>query len=291
MTKNSERVNVKHLRFASIVSMITGFITSCVGEKPRLPSAADNVFIIEHVFTIPKLNRSRQIRVYLPPNYESSEQSFPVLYMHDGQNLFDDATSYAGEWGVDETLNQLHRDNQLSLIVVGIDNGGEKRMNELSPWPNKEFGAAEGKAYMDFIVNTIKPYIDVKYRTLSNASNTGIMGSSMGGFISHYAAFDYSSTFSKAGIFSPSYWFSEDVFDFSQTQKLRKISRLYFLMGGEEGRDMVDDFNKMTLMLRTDGLTDSSMSSRVVPDGEHNEAFWREEFRRAVLWLFDSVSE
>jgi len=101
--------------------------------------------------------------------------------MHDGQNLFDNSTSYAGEWGIDETLNKLAKRKVLSLIVVGIDNGLDKRMNELSPWENTSYGRAEGKQYMDFVVNIVKPHTDHKYRTLSDQSNTAIMGSSMGG--------------------------------------------------------------------------------------------------------------
>jgi len=265
---------------------LTLLIIGCTEQKPRPASATDNVFVVEHFFQIPELNRTRQIRIYLPPNYESSGQSYPVLYMHDAQNLFDDATSYAGEWGVDETLNQLHEENQLSLIVVGIDNGSDKRMNELSPWSNEDFGVAEGEAYMKFIVATIKPFIDSKYRTLKEAKHTAIMGSSMGGLISHYAGFEFADSFSKIGIFSPSYWFSEEVYEFSQVNKLTSDSKLYMLMGGDEGHDMVENFNKMTLQLKSAGMNDANLSASVVLNGEHNEAFWRSEFKRAILWLF-----
>ncbi|TQV75041.1 alpha/beta hydrolase [Aliikangiella marina] len=278
---------MKSMTFLITLLFITAIVVSaCSEQKPRKASAADNVFVLDKIFEIPGLNRHRKIRIYLPPNYQASIQSYPVLYMHDGQNLFDDATSYAGEWGIDEALNQLHQSNGLSLIVVGIDNGEVKRMNELSPWPNQDYGDAEGEAYMQFIIDVVKPFIDSNYRTLSDAKNTAIMGSSMGGLISHYAAFEYPSIFSKIGIFSPSYWFSDSVFVFSDIKKLTAESKLYMLMGGEEGDDMVENFKKMRLQLKSAGLTDENLSASVVPAGEHNEAFWRSEFKRAILWLF-----
>jgi len=255
-------------------------------EKPRLPSASENVEELSQTFTMAELNRDRTIRLYLPPDYSASDKRYPVLYMHDGQNLFDDATSYVGEWGVDETLNRLFQEKGLGLIVVGIDNGQKKRMSELSPWKNDNIEAVEGAPYMNFIVNQIKPFIDQNYRTLPDADNTAVMGSSMGGLISHYAIFQFPQVFSKAGIFSPSYWVSDKIYDFSQPEKLAKNSRLYLLMGGNEGVDVVDDFQSMNQYLKEKGLNSEQLKSKIVADGEHNEGFWRSEFAEAVLWLF-----
>jgi enterochelin esterase-like enzyme len=92
---------------------------------------------------MPGLGRERRIRVYLPPGYASSTRRYPVLYMHDGQNLFDEATGFAGEWGVDETLDRLARERGLEVIVVGIDNGQEHRINELKPWADAKYGPAK----------------------------------------------------------------------------------------------------------------------------------------------------
>ncbi len=261
-------------------------LLSCSDDELKVSSATKNVKNIEQAFDMPSLNRKRKLRLYLPPNYENSTERYPVLYMHDGQNLFDDATSFAGEWEVDESLNALYEKKGFSLIVVGIDNGGEKRMNELSPWENSKYGVAEGKQYMDFIVNIVKPYIDKNYRTLADRKNTAIMGSSMGGLISHHAIFEYPQIFSKAGIFSPSFWYSEAVFPFSQIKKLQSDSRLYFLVGSNEGYDMVEGMNKMVLSLKEQGLDQHLVIDRTVKDGEHNEVFWRSEFSDAITWLF-----
>ena len=261
-------------------------LQACGDEQERISTASANVAVLEQTLTIPVLKRLRTIRIYLPEDYQQSKQHFPVLYMHDAQNLFDDKTSYAGEWGIDETLNRLAKEEGLSLIVVGIDNGSELRMNELSPWPNEDYGIVDGEQYMLFIVNVVKPFIDENYRTHADKNNTAIMGSSMGGLISHYAIFEYPDVFSKAGIFSPSFWYSNKVFEFSKPSKLSDDSRLYFLVGGEEDGSMVTDFNKMTSQLINDGFNKQNLYSKVVDGGEHNELLWRTEFPEAILWLF-----
>lgn len=261
-------------------------LVSCESEQKTISTAASNVEVLTKLFEVEGLNRTRNIRIYLPPNYSNTERRYPVLYMHDGQNLFDDKTSYVGEWGVDETLNKLHEEKKLSLIVVGIDNGQQKRMNELSPWENNKYGVAEGQKYMQFVVEQVKPYIDRNYRTLKDKKHTGVMGSSMGGLISHYAILKYSNVFSKAGIFSPSFWFSEKVYPFSERNKPNQESRLFYLMGENEGSDTVANMQKMVEQITAQGHPTENVISRVVAGGEHNEGFWREEFERAVLWLF-----
>ena len=252
----------------------------------KMPSSAQpNVTVLEQKFTINGLNRERQIRIYLPEDYNKSEELYPVLYMHDGQNLFDDSTSYVGEWGVDENLNQLAKESGLKLIVVGIDNGGEKRMNELSPWENAKYGAAEGEAYMEFIVKQIKPFIDSTYRTLDDRDNTAIMGSSMGGLISHYAIYNYPEVFGKAVIFSPSYWFSDDVYSFTESDPVPHSARIWLEIGKKEG-NAVDDVEKMYSHILSTGHPAENLHMVIDPEGEHNESSWRRQFTPAIIWLF-----
>lgn len=232
------------------------------------------------------LNRQRTIMVYLPPDYQLSDSRYPVLYMHDGQNLFDEQTSYAGEWRVDETMNRLADNNQLSAIVVGIYNGEAKRMTEYSPWPNDRFGEGEGKAYVDFIVNTLKPEIDRQFRTLASREHTAIMGSSMGGLISHYAIFAYPQVFGRAGVFSPSYWYNDKVFDFTQAHSLPANTRIFLAVGEKEGKDMVDNMQKMATLMSEKEMSGVSVHSQVDDGREHNEAYWADIFDEAVLWLY-----
>jgi predicted alpha/beta superfamily hydrolase len=255
-------------------------------EPIKTSTATDNVQVLPYQFLMPELDRQRSIRLYLPPSYQTSAKRYPVIYMHDGQNLFDDMTAFSGEWQVDESLNQLAEKHGLEVIVVGIDNGGDFRMNELSPWENKRFGEAQGKQYMDFIVDIVKPYIDTNFRTQSDRLHTAIMGSSMGGLISHYGVHAYPDVFSKAGVFSPAYWYSQDVFSFTQFKKAPLDARLYVMYGDKEGDGMIADTNQMQRQLRQQGHPKQNTLFKRVPNGEHNEQLWRTEFTEAVQWLF-----
>lgn len=157
----------------------------------------------------PQLHNERNVLVYLPPSYRESDRHYPVLYMHDGQNLYDAATSFAGEWGVDEAMEQLAREEGLEAIVVAIPNMGSDRLDEYSPFADPAAGGGgKGNQYVSFIVNTLKPLIDTELRTLPQRRSTGIMGSSMGGLISLYAFFRREDIFGFAGVMSPSLWFA-----------------------------------------------------------------------------------
>ena len=169
-------------------------------DAPRPSTALPNVHVLVPALEMPGLDRSRTLRVYLPPGYARASRRYPVIYMHDGQNLFDDATAYAGEWGVDETLDALAATRGFEAIVVGIDNGGEQRMAELSPWPSKDVPKAEGEAYLGFITTIVKPFIDTVYRTEPGRRHTAIIGSSMGGLLSHYAINRRPDVFALAGV-------------------------------------------------------------------------------------------
>lgn len=256
------------------------------GSAGKTSTAQANVSLLAELLPMPGLNRKRQVRIYVPPGYATSQRRYPVLYMHDGQNLFDAATSYAGEWQVDETLNALSAAGQLELIVVGIDNGQEKRMTELNPWSHPRFGAAEGREYMEFVVRVVKPLIDQRYRTKADRANTAIMGSSMGGLISHYAINQYPEVFSKAGVFSPAYWVGEAMFQWVESRPARPDARLYLLMGGLEGDAMINDVRRMAASLLKAGHPQPNLVLKIVPQARHHEAFWSAEFRQAVLWLF-----
>lgn len=261
------------------------------------PTTSKNVSILSQNFYIPQLNRNRRVWMYLPPNYNVSDESYPVLYMHDGQNIFDTKTSYSGEWQVDETLDKLYNDKNLKLIVVAIDNGQDKRLSEYSPWGNPKYDIGEGEAYLEFITKTLKPYIDTNFRTLKDASSTGIMGSSMGGLISQYAALKYPEVFGKIGVFSPAFWYAPAIQDFAKTQNLSKHQKIYFLAGGKEGEQVafeeinqtVQGMNTMVDILNKNEFPAKNIQSKVVPEGRHNEELWKTEFEDAILWLFQSA--
>ncbi len=262
------------------------FATAADTAPPKASTALPGVHVLPELLDMPGLDRKRQVRLYLPPGYATSNKRYPVLYMHDGQNLFDEATAYAGEWKVDETLDALAKEGRLELIVVGIDNGLEKRMTELNAWPHAEFGAPEGRAYTDFIVKVLKPLIDGRYRTLPDRAHTAIMGSSMGGLASHYAIARYPQVFSKAGVFSPAYWTAQPAFEFMARHPVPKDARLFMLMGEKEGGAMVPDVERMAAVVKQSGHPAANTVLKIVPGAEHNEAFWSGELREVLLWMF-----
>ena len=251
-------------------------------------TASENVSVMSNDFYMPQLDKTRRIWIYLPPDYETSGKSYPVLYMHDGQNLFDASTSYAGEWEVDETLNTLFNNGIKVPIVVGIDNGGEARIDEYTPWSNPQYGGGGGENYAAFLTETLKPYIDQHYRTLQDRANTAIMGSSLGGIISHYSAINYQSVYSKAGIFSPSYWFSDSIYTFTEEHEKENSIRFYMMCGDNEGETTVTDMLSMAQLLKQSGFDSDDIKTVVIEGGEHNEKLWREQFKDAYLWLFHS---
>jgi len=293
--KNGNELGNRNYTFNKVNDTVKIDIQSWSKDKIKKSSATKNVSVLSEDFYIPQLNRKRKIWLYLPPDYQTSQKKYPVIYMHDGQNLFDESTSFSGEWQVDETLNQIFKEKGIAVIVIGIDNGGEKRLDEYSPWKNSKYGGGEGNAYVDFLVKTLKPYIDKNYRTLSDQQNTAIIGSSMGGLISFYATLKYPTIFGKSGIYSPSFWFSDQSFSYAKNHGNLKNTKMYFLAGDKEGDDVafgeisqtVIDMNKMASLLKNKGFPPQHIFTKVVPNGKHNEKMWRENFKETILWLFN----
>lgn len=249
-------------------------------SKPRTSTATKQVKILDTAFLIPQLNRARRVWIYLPKDYTVSGKRFPVLYMHDGQNVFDDATSFSGEWGVDEFLDSTR---SKSCIVVAIDHGGAKRINEYCPYDMERFGKGEGDAYVDFLAKTLKPYIDKNYKTLKTSKSTFVAGSSMGGLISMYAVLKYPDVFGGAGVFSPAFWVGPAIHNDIKTKGKKVNAKLYFYGGKLEGESMIPEMLKAF-----EGMSDvsrSKMISVIRDEGKHNEPTWRKEFPLFYQWL------
>ncbi|MEO6549519.1 MAG: alpha/beta hydrolase-fold protein [Ferruginibacter sp.] len=245
-------------------------------------TASSNVQIIDTAFLIPQLGRTRRIWMYLPAGYESSSKRYPVMYMQDGQNLFDDNTSGFGEWGIDESVDSMVRKGKPGCIIVGIDNG-PRRLNEYNPYEFKSFGAGEGDLYLNFIVKTLKPFIDDNYRTLTNPLNTIIAGSSMGGLIAYYAMLKYPDVFGKAGIFSPAFWTAEGIRKLTDSAGKKIKGTLFFYIGGKEGDSYISDMKVITDKLGQNSTV--LMYVIVDPDGNHNERAWRKWFPEFYNWV------
>lgn len=245
-------------------------------------TASTNVHIISENFDMPQLGRQRRIWIYLPADYATSHKKYPVIYMHDGQNLFDGYTSGYGEWGIDELLDKLPVRKQ--CIIVGIDHGGDYRITEYDPYDSK-YGKGRGDDYVDFLAKTLKPYIDKNYRTEKDARHTTVAGSSMGGLISMYAILKYPAVFGNAGVFSPSFWIAPDIYNYASRQTLKSYNRLYFVCGDSESDNMVADMKKMAELIHAKGIRQNASPTTIVPGAKHNEKQWNGDFTAFYNWL------
>lgn len=261
--------------------IILCFVSLCFIHNVFAQSTA-NKNVSSFTIDAPQLNMEKKIWMYIPNSYHSSNKYYPVIYMHDAQNLFDNETSYVGEWKVDEHLDIL---SENEAIIVGIEHGNEKRIDELTPYAHPKYGGGNGENYLEFIMHTLKPHIDVTYRTLKDSENTTIFGSSLGGLISFYAAIKYPDTFGKAGVFSPSFWFSEKIYELAEQSMISETSKFYFLVGSKEGENVVADQEKMVTLLKEKKVGEGQVINRIIEGGEHNEAFWSTYFTEAFLWL------
>ncbi|CAF3338648.1 unnamed protein product [Rotaria socialis] len=254
-------------------------------------TATNQLYILDTNFSMsPYLPSTRRIWIYLPRSYSiESNRRYPVVYAHDGQNLFDTRTSFSGEWGIDESLDALSQ----QLIVVGIDNGGSERINELTPFPNSNYGGGQADKYLDFIVKNLRPYINTHFRTKPERENTAILGSSLGGLCSLYAALRHEDIFGLIGIFSPSLWFTNDIYTYAQNHRFQNSPpRLYFVGGQLESSSMISDMQRMVNLLK--GTTKEYKEDKnqlaiiIASDGQHQEWFWKREFPNSIKWLFPS---
>lgn len=248
---------------------------------------AGDVFQLDYNFYIPELNRTRRIWIYLPPDYFTSTNDYPVIYMHDGQNVFDYASSFAGEWDVDGSMENIFSLVEHSCIVVAIANGEIDRIDEYSPWVHPSYGGGDGDLYAQFIVNELKPYIDANYRTKPERENTVIGGSSLGGLISYYMVLQYDEVFGKAILMSPSFWFADEVNTLASDFVKEYPFKIYITAGLYEDEDMVPDIDEVVTALQESGFTDEEIISVIRSDGAHSEWFWKREFDDAYYWLFD----
>lgn len=267
------------------------------------------------IFTMkmPQLGKERNIRVWVPSTYESSsDKRYPVIYMHDAQNLFERETAaYSETWDVHTAIEGLMAAHGFGgAIVVGIDNGGGiVRLNEYSPWESdryEEMKAAldleknvggEGAAYGSFLVETLKPYIDKRYRTLSDRENTVVAGSSMGGFISLYLGVTYPEIYSKVGAFSTAGWFnSTKLMNCLKTFDTKWQTKWYLDVGtNETSNPDKEDFSIIYIestkavanLLKSIGVPEKQIKVVIDEGGIHNEVDWAKRLPGALEWLFE----
>ena len=233
----------------------------------------------------PELGNRRDLYVYVPGSYGRSHGRYPVIYMHDGQNIFDPAMSFAGSWLVHEAMDWA-AGRGIEGIGVGIPNMGQARLAEYSPFPDPQMGGGEGDTYLDFVTKTVKPLIDGRYRTLADRRHTGIMGSSMGGLISLYGFFRHPDTFGFAGVMSPALWFGHRAIVPFVAGAPYVPGKVYLDVGTEEGSRTVADAREMRDLLIGKGYQ-PGRGLRYAEDieGRHEEAAWARRIYEAIPFL------
>jgi predicted alpha/beta superfamily hydrolase len=228
----------------------------------------------------------RELYAYLPRSYADDDGTpYPVLYMHDGRNLFDEATSHAGEWRVDETMEALG----LEAIVVGVPHGPE-RADEYVPKQN-------GARYVSFLVDEVKPLVDGTLRTQPGCEATGLAGSSLGGIISLYAFLTRNDVFSFAGVMSPAFWWDESLYDLAE-QTPRRDGRIWMDVGGDEhpedperSKRYVEAFERMRAILRAQGYDDEQLRTTLEPGAPHHESAWARRLPDMLRFLVPALSD
>jgi predicted alpha/beta superfamily hydrolase len=253
------------------------------------PSFLPKTQVVSPAFFSPELKKKRRVVALLPYNYDTqTEKRYPVLYLQDAQNLFDDKSPY-GNWGIDKKLAVLAEQGMGDVIVIAVDHGGETRINEfLPPTKERQLGHSEGRKYVKFLSKTLKPHIDAQFRTLTDRLHTGIGGSSMGGLISIYAGLIYPETFGRLMIFSPSLWAVQNA-PFAAIRFFKPIpTRIYAYAGGKEGASVVPNVRNFQNAIQAQGFDNTKIGFKLAvdPNGLHDEKRWGEEFPKAVEWLF-----
>lgn len=238
----------------------------------------------------PQLFNERDVFVYLPRGYGESGQRYPVLYMQDGQNLFDDALSFSGEWHLDEALE--HDPSLPPCIIVGIPNTGPRRLDEYTPFNDAKHGGGDGDRYIAFLVETVKPLIDADFDTLPDPENTGIGGSSLGGLISLYGFFARPDVFGFAAVMSPSIWFADRTSLRWVWHAAECHGRLYLDIGTGEGIKTVADARRLKRTLQRMGYVDGRNLRYVEEEGApHHEPAWGRRFPGCIAYLLRDYVE
>ena len=280
---------------ASGVDVLSGATYALNGElklPPRSalilelkPVAAAGQVVILDRFASPQLHNSRALRIYLPPGYASHpQQRYPVLYMHDGQNLFDAATAaYGVEWGMAKTMDRLIAEASITpAIVVGIDNTGD-RLAEYTPCCDPQHGGGKLDAYERFILDTVKPYVDRTLRTEPGPEHTAIMGSSLGGLASVDIAQRHPDVFSMAASLSGSFWWNERAL---VNHVPPHVPVRFYLDAGTDNDGLPDTIAMRDALLAAGYRSGTELYFTTMEGGIHNEKSWAARVHLPLQWFF-----
>mgnify|MGYP000017216225 CR=1 FL=1 len=243
--------------------------------------------VIEEAYYIAEFDTTRKISALLPHDYHDTKKHYSVLYLQDGQNLFNPDGPF-GDWAIDKSLASLAEEGFKDVIIIAIDHGDEKRIKEYLPYRHSRYGQGQGITYINFMRKKLIPYVNEKYRVLTDYADRGIGGSSMGGLISLYGGLAHPEIFGKMMIFSPSLWIANKIY-----RKARKFSplpdtKVYFYSGGQESKTHLGNVRRLEKIFQ-DKIKDDAyfdMEVEINMAGRHSEIYWAQEFPKALKWLF-----
>ena len=243
------------------------------------------VLLISDEFEIPQLNKTRKIWALLPHDYDNSSESYPVMYLQDAQNLFNESAEF-GNWEIDKKLAVMSEYKIGKIIIIAIEHADEDRIKEYNVGKTI-LGKGEGKKYIRFVRDTLKPFIDSNFRTKKEQEFTGIGGSSMGGLVSIFSGLQNPDVFGRLMIFSPSLWVVPEI-KISSKKATVADTKIYLYGGGQESQTMVSDMKifKQKLISSTFIKENTKINLSINPKGKHNETYWSDEFPKAIEWLF-----
>jgi predicted alpha/beta superfamily hydrolase len=249
------------------------------------------VHLISDEFEIPQLNKTRRVWALLPHDYDQTTERYPVLYLQDAQNLFNEKAQY-GNWEIDKKLAVMSEYKIGKIIVIAIEHADQDRIKEYNVG-NTVLGAGQGKKYIRFITDTLKPFVDKEFRTKTEREHTGIGGSSMGGLVSIFSGLMYPEVYGKLMVFSPSLWvvpkMNFNQIDFSEPGE----TKIYLYAGGDESATMIDHVKRFKKNLLKNELATNKMKIQLSINmlGKHNETYWSDEFPKAIEWLFFNTKD
>ena len=253
---------------------------------PFKPNFLPQVKLISDEFEIPQLNKTRKIWALLPHDYDHSRESYPVLYLQDAQNLFNEKAEF-GNWEIDKKLAVMAEYKIGKIIIIAIEHAEKDRIKEYNVGKTV-LGRGQGKQYIRFVTDTLKPFVDNTFRTKSDRVNTGIGGSSMGGLVSIFSGLMYPEVYGKLMIFSPSLWVAPKLNAPNDIDENFDDTKIYLYAGGDESATMIEHVKLFKAKMIESEFVASKMKIKlsINMQGKHNEVYWSDEFPKAIEWLF-----
>lgn len=252
---------------------------------PFKQSYLPKVQLISDEFEIPQLNKTRKIWALIPHDYDKTDERYPVMYLQDAQNLFNEKAAF-GNWEIDKKLAVMSEYKIGKIIIIAIEHADEDRVKEYNVGKTV-LGKGQGKKYIRFVTDTLKPFVDANFRTKTEREHTGIGGSSMGGLVSIFSGLKNPEVYGKLMIFSPSLWVVPEL-KINPKKAFSADTKIYLYAGGNESETMIEHTHAFyEKLVTTEFVKDKTkINLSINRHGTHSETYWSDEFPKAIEWLF-----